>query len=444
VGSAKHVPTKGSDPWNNKGYTTRAFFADSVTQKEYQLNCIRLQKGDIQRVKTLLSDGKHMAVAIMGPSHFTMGGHYIVLSGVTTNNGYNYFEVLDPHKNNQNYTNDGTMIYDAQKNGKVIARTSIFAAECQEYWVYSTINETSDIPLKNAMLNLENLGYSGLRNTSGELIVKRDEAFEKVVNLFLKDYNLTSEYNKLNSIDKNTILFTWIRQAVNGQIKPVDSSGKVDSETTTNNYLSEIFTNKSYDALAAVKYMTNLKYNSGDKEQEDNTDLYNKDEYERFDTNASKIYSLTRLTGDCANFVSQGLIAGGVKKNLFFHYYYPKDNPNNFFVERDMTAAWAQPQAQYEYFSNVKNHYTESDPIIFDKSTNISGFINDVKVGDLLFWGSDYKGSVHHATMITKIENGDIWYSGHTKNRIDASVKKALSQKDVSPPYILYIIKMNR
>ena len=56
---------------------------------------------------------------------------------VETINGDNYFNILDCNKNNKNYMDDGTVIYNNPKDGTLKAKTSIFTQECDEYWVYS-------------------------------------------------------------------------------------------------------------------------------------------------------------------------------------------------------------------------------------------------------------------------------------------------------------------
>ena len=42
---------------------------------------------------------------------------------------------------------------------------------------------------------LERLGYTSLRNSSGQLVSDWSSSFNSVINKFLSDYNLTSKYN---------------------------------------------------------------------------------------------------------------------------------------------------------------------------------------------------------------------------------------------------------
>ena len=61
-------------------------------------------------------------------------------------------------------------------------------------------------------------------------------------------------------------------------------------------------------------------------------------------------------TGDCANFVSQCLVAGGFKMNEYWHYYDRNDvNPMMFFkpyLRWSYTEAWSVAREQYEYLKN--------------------------------------------------------------------------------------------
>lgn len=78
-----------------------------------------------------------MAVALMREGDFTTEGHYLVLYGIETIDGINYFNVLDSNKNNDNYKNNGNIIYNNPKDGFIKVKSSLFLVQCIEYWVYS-------------------------------------------------------------------------------------------------------------------------------------------------------------------------------------------------------------------------------------------------------------------------------------------------------------------
>lgn len=120
-----------------EGYTKRQFFSDIINEEKYSLELTRVRGEETEALKDLLSDGKHMAIAIMKPGHFTKEGHYIVLYGVEKMDGEDYFKIMDPNMDNENYGNDGQVLYGHNRNGKVKASELIFKNECDEYWIYS-------------------------------------------------------------------------------------------------------------------------------------------------------------------------------------------------------------------------------------------------------------------------------------------------------------------
>ena len=122
-----------------EGYTKRQFFSDIINEEKYKLGLTRVSGEETEVLKELLSDGKHMAIAIMKPGHFTKEGHYIVIYGVEEIDGENYFKIMDPNMDNENYGNDGQVLYNHKKNGKVKASEFIFKNECDEYWIYSKV-----------------------------------------------------------------------------------------------------------------------------------------------------------------------------------------------------------------------------------------------------------------------------------------------------------------
>lgn len=121
------------------GYTKRQFFSDIINEEKYNLELTRTIGEDTETLKKLLSDGKNMAVAIMKPGYFTKEGHYIVVYGVEKIDGQDYFKVMDPNMDNENYGNDGQVLYSKNRTGKVKASELVFKNECDEYWIYSEV-----------------------------------------------------------------------------------------------------------------------------------------------------------------------------------------------------------------------------------------------------------------------------------------------------------------
>ncbi len=116
----------------NSNYdTTWDLFPNAA--KKYGITCT--STATTNDVKSALADGKHMAIASMKPGHFTAAGHFIVLTGVVTENGKARFVVYDPNSNNGNYGSDGTIT--KISSGKVKADVSIFYNESANYWIFS-------------------------------------------------------------------------------------------------------------------------------------------------------------------------------------------------------------------------------------------------------------------------------------------------------------------
>lgn len=135
-------------------------------------------------------------------------------------------------------------------------------------------------------------------------------------------------------------------------------------------------------------------------------------------------------SGDCANFVSQCLKAGGFQMNEYWHCY-PRNvkevNPIYAlifnFIKWSYTPAWSAAKDQYEY---LKNSNIVTGETIISNPEDIAAAINDpenpIKVGDVMYlkWDKDYP---HHATIISKIKDDMIYYAAHT----DAYDEKPLS-----------------
>ena len=184
-----------------------------------------------------------------------------------------------------------------------------------------------------------------------------------------------------------------------------------------NNPVNLIDPTGNYDRDAAVQYA--LKWYDGT----------NSPTYERFDTVWSFISSYGRMRGDCANFVSQCLVAGGLTMNSSWHYYtktVEEWHGNNSVQkqERDMTAPWAGANAQYQFFSSDWAGYI-SAPVL--QIWSVEGMkynikYNNIQPGDLMFFASKSDRIVHHSTIITKVDNNDIYYSAHTDPRRDEAL----------------------
>lgn len=113
------------------------FFDEVVKEESYKLEIQKFNGDDLTKIKRLVSDGKHMAIALMRPGSFTTEGHYLVIYGIDTIDGVNYFNVLDSNKDNDNYKDNENIIYNTSRDGFIKVKSSVFLEEAIEYWVYS-------------------------------------------------------------------------------------------------------------------------------------------------------------------------------------------------------------------------------------------------------------------------------------------------------------------
>ncbi|MDU5105825.1 O-antigen ligase family protein [Clostridium sp.] len=113
------------------------FFDEVVKEESYKLEIQKFNGDDLTKIKRLVSDRKHMAIALMRPGSFTTEGHYLVIYGMDTIDGVNYFNVLDSNKDNDNYKDNENIIYNTSRDGFIKVKSSVFLEEAIEYWVYS-------------------------------------------------------------------------------------------------------------------------------------------------------------------------------------------------------------------------------------------------------------------------------------------------------------------
>ena len=169
--------------------------------------------------------------------------------------------------------------------------------------------------------------------------------------------------------------------------------------------------------------------------------------YQRFDTAFSFMYSFGMARGDCANFVSQCLVAGGIAQNDQWkmelgNFEMIPGNPNSTIrVATDYTATWAGANAQYQYFSNPNNGYSQQT-LCFHEAKYIRQWVQSgiIRPGDLLYWDFNGDGVIDHASIIVGVTDNDIIYAQHTTDKSDGSLYGALSGNE---EYYTYVVIMN-
>jgi hypothetical protein len=131
--AAAYAVEKGYRTYNDG--TAWSFFSSFV--KQYGLECV--QTGNLNIVKSALASGA-LVVASMRPGHFTAGGHYILLVGLDGD----MISVHDPNQDNRKYGSDGLVDQGVRDDGKVKAKTSVFAKEAGQYWIITKLKEEDE------------------------------------------------------------------------------------------------------------------------------------------------------------------------------------------------------------------------------------------------------------------------------------------------------------
>jgi hypothetical protein len=125
---------------------------------------------------------------------------------------------------------------------------------------------------------------------------------------------------------------------------------------------------------------------------------------------------------NCTNFASNALQGGGVKEHNDFWMGTLSDNSWykggqtgwGFLDEHDYShsASWGQAQASYEFWTKHGHEVS----------------LADARPGDIIYWeqdegGYDIKpGTVHHAAVVTSVVDGDLRYTQHSGNQLNASL----------------------
>ena len=113
--------------------------------------------------------------------------------------------------------------------------------------------------------------------------------------------------------------------------------------------------------------------------------------------------------GDCTNFISQALAAGGLPADLIWRMYGVP------FLGQKTTRAWDNAQESYNYFIDIFNEFVKTVNTIETKSDIFPLLTTGaVKPGDIMYFENDKTGKITHSAIITQILNGDIVYCQHS------------------------------
>ena len=131
---------------------------------------------------------------------------------------------------------------------------------------------------------------------------------------------------------------------------------------------------------------------------------------------------------NCTNFVSQCLYTGGFQMDSEWWYDFKRSY-------RENSAAWGVADNLYRYLINTKKFSVSYIP----KDSDVSNVVDECRVGDVIAynnWDDVAVGVINHTAIISKIENGVIFYCGNTNDRVDEEFTNRGFNGDI---YIVHI-----
>ncbi|MDU6877303.1 amidase domain-containing protein [Clostridium tepidum] len=124
--------------------------------------------------------------------------------------------------------------------------------------------------------------------------------------------------------------------------------------------------------------------------------------------------------GDCTNFISQCLLAGGapMKFNKEYSWWYNNNNTINV-MDDTWSICWSVAHSLYYYLKvNQERNYLGAKGLeIYNK--------NDLDIGDLVFFEDNNK-RIFHSAIITSFKNKEPLISQHTFNELDIPIKTSV------------------
>lgn len=133
-----------------------------------------------------------------------------------------------------------------------------------------------------------------------------------------------------------------------------------------------------------------------------------------------RYFSLENTGGDCSNFLSQCLHAGGAPTNS--NWWYKHNNSNNNYDSWSLT--WTVAHSLYWYLKK-------------NEASNLSGIkglevnnTNILELGDLLFF-EDTDGRIFHSAIITYDSHNEILISQHSDEALNIPYYKSWPAKKI-------------
>lgn len=201
--------------------------------------------------------------------------------------------------------------------------------------------------------------------------------------------------------------------------------------------VSDTFTSWNGFAYCENEPVTNIDYDG----------YYNRDAAVAYAERYTKWYRIWNpsyyyySSGDCTNFVSQCLYAGGIKMTDKWYAY---RNKKGKFIRSD---SWSLVEPMRRYFVNWK--YIKQISFIsfngggFSYQTRsekyIISILSSLHKGDIIFidFKFDKKAIYTHTIIINRLSDDDIFYAAHTSRRWNESLIKHIKNKEIEQICIL-------
>lgn len=160
----------------------------------------------------------------------------------------------------------------------------------------------------------------------------------------------------------------------------------------------------------------------------------------------------TEYGSDCANFASQILYEGGLPfsptpvpntdyvTHRSYYYYFQK----YWYQARSTdgiifnTKTWSSVDFLY---LRLESGYENVQIITVDNPSLYSEVVKIIKIGDLIFFDSNKDEKMDHVAVITEINRGIMYYTGHTSDRDNISLTSLMFNQGSKWSFIFAHIK---
>ena len=85
------------------------------------------------------------------------------------------------------------------------------------------------------------------------------------------------------------------------------------------------------------------------------------------------------------------------------------------------------------YYNPSNGRFINEDEIIINSASEIAEYAKNggIQAGDLMYFVDLDATNPHHATMVSKVENNEIYFTGHTKSRFDRELSISMDGQKV-------------